>query len=698
MMRKIASDRSSRILFSIFLVVLFCLAAPLAAAQERLCDTAFEDCRTPLWQLIDAETVGIDVAFWFMQDTSLSNKLIARHNAGVRVRVLVDPRANATYSGNAAILNQLAAAGIPMRYKTNEGILHWKMMLFAGQNKLEFSGANYSPHFFVPTTPYQNYIDEAIYFTDDPSLVNSFKTKFDDHWTDAARYSNYANISGALTRTYPTYPIDPELNFPYSASGVEDFYNRTAYHLNQENTKIDVVMYRITNQRYTDAIIAAVNRGVPVRLIHEQDEYRNASRQWDAWNVDRLYMAGVQIKQRNPQRMGLNHEKSVMLYGQGMTIFGSSNWTGPSSNYQDEHNYFTTKPWFFNWFVNHFERKWNAASEFVDFVPLPPTEPASPAPASNATGQPLNTVLRWEGGPWAHKFDIYFGTDPNPPLLAANVFLGSVDNGVIETYSQLPPLQEGTKYYWRIVGKTMADKTASSPVWNFTTAGSAPPPDTPPTVTAVTPNSGPTTGGTAVTITGTNFSTGSTVSFGGVAASNVNVLSSTSLTATTPARAAGTVNVVVTNLNNQSGTLTNGFTYNAPAPGAPTVSSVSPNSGPTTGGTAVTITGTNFVSGASVSFGGTLATNVNVVSATSLTATTPAHAAGAVNVVVTNPDNQSGTLTNGFTYNAPPPPPSGSDIVLYAAEAPTRSGGWQVVSVATAAGGSRLQHADAGAA
>ena len=48
------------------------------AGVERLCDTAFEDCRQPLWDLIDHETVGIDVSFWFIQDTSLSNKLIAR--------------------------------------------------------------------------------------------------------------------------------------------------------------------------------------------------------------------------------------------------------------------------------------------------------------------------------------------------------------------------------------------------------------------------------------------------------------------------------------------------------------------------------------------------------------------------------------------------------------------------------------------
>jgi IPT/TIG domain len=84
---------------------------------------------------------------------------------------------------------------------------------------------------------------------------------------------------------------------------------------------------------------------------------------------------------------------------------------------------------------------------------------------------------------------------------------------------------------------------------------------------------------------------------------------------------------------------------------APTITSISPNSGSTNGGTAVTITGTNFVSGATVTFGGTPATNVTVVSSTSITATTPAHAAGAVNVVVSD-SGGSGTLTNGFTYIA----------------------------------------------
>ena len=92
------------------------------------------------------------------------------------------------------------------------------------------------------------------------------------------------------------------------------------------------------------------------------------------------------------------------------------------------------------------------------------------------------------------------------------------------------------------------------------------------------------------------------------------------------------------------------ITYTTPVNPAPTVSSITPVSGTTAGGTPVTITGTGFLAGATVSFGGTPATGVGVTNSTTITATAPAHAAGAVNVVVTNTDAQSGTLNNGYTY------------------------------------------------
>ncbi|HEV3207403.1 MAG TPA: IPT/TIG domain-containing protein [Terriglobales bacterium] len=85
---------------------------------------------------------------------------------------------------------------------------------------------------------------------------------------------------------------------------------------------------------------------------------------------------------------------------------------------------------------------------------------------------------------------------------------------------------------------------------------------------------------------------------------------------------------------------------------APRVSAISPNTGTANGGTAVTVTGTGFLSGAAVTIGGTAATSVTVVSSTSITAKTPAHAAGAADVVVKNTDNQAGALSGGFTYTS----------------------------------------------
>ncbi|MEO8276465.1 MAG: reprolysin-like metallopeptidase [Thermoanaerobaculia bacterium] len=91
------------------------------------------------------------------------------------------------------------------------------------------------------------------------------------------------------------------------------------------------------------------------------------------------------------------------------------------------------------------------------------------------------------------------------------------------------------------------------------------------------------------------------------------------------------------------------FTISAAAP-APELSSLLPATGSMVGGTVVTLTGSNFVSGATVSFDGIAATGVSFNSSTSLTATTPAHAPGVVDVTVKNPDLLTDTLAASFTY------------------------------------------------
>ncbi len=93
---------------------------------------------------------------------------------------------------------------------------------------------------------------------------------------------------------------------------------------------------------------------------------------------------------------------------------------------------------------------------------------------------------------------------------------------------------------------------------------------------------------------------------------------------------------------------------------APTVTGVVPNAGTTAGGTSVTITGTGFLPSPDVTFGGDAATSIVRVSSTEITADTPAHAAGPVDVVVTNSDTQSGTLVNGYAYAVAPSGPGSS--------------------------------------
>ena len=92
-------------------------------------------------------------------------------------------------------------------------------------------------------------------------------------------------------------------------------------------------------------------------------------------------------------------------------------------------------------------------------------------------------------------------------------------------------------------------------------------------------------------------------------------------------------------VNGQSGSLANGFTLRCSADGEQCFTEQWDNG---VGGTAVTITGTNFAAGATVTFGGTAATSVVVVSGTQITATTPAGSAGAVTVTVTNPERRAG--------------------------------------------------------
>ncbi|MFA4956985.1 MAG: VWA domain-containing protein [Candidatus Methanoperedens sp.] len=165
------------------------------------------------------------------------------------------------------------------------------------------------------------------------------------------------------------------------------------------------------------------------------------------------------------------------------------------------------------------------------------------------------------------------------------------------------------------------------------------------TVTLITPTSGPV--GTVVSIGGSGFVSGATVQIGSVSAT-ASVLSSTIIQAIVPTLSSGIYNVKVINPDGGFGILSNAFTVTGMS-----VTGISPNISIINTPTNVVITGSGFNSGATVTVGSASATAVVVVSTTKITATIPATlSAGTYNVVVTNTDSHSATLTNGFTISS----------------------------------------------
>jgi len=170
------------------------------------------------------------------------------------------------------------------------------------------------------------------------------------------------------------------------------------------------------------------------------------------------------------------------------------------------------------------------------------------------------------------------------------------------------------------------------------------------TTTPITPAAGPDIGGTSVTITGTNFQPGAVVLFGtspsGLSGVNCSESGGTTITCLTPSDSVGAKDITVVNVDGKLGSAMGAYTYLSDAP---TISAITPPSGPTNG-SAITIKGTNFQGGAKVTIGGLPARDVVVVDSATITVNTPGLPVGLADVTVKNPDGGTITSPGGFTY------------------------------------------------
>ncbi|WP_217562105.1 IPT/TIG domain-containing protein [Paenibacillus sp. GbtcB18] len=179
----------------------------------------------------------------------------------------------------------------------------------------------------------------------------------------------------------------------------------------------------------------------------------------------------------------------------------------------------------------------------------------------------------------------------------------------------------------------------------------APPVFPDPVLTSVSPNSGTIKGGNVVDLIGNEFQKNAKVSFGSTQIDLYAFVDKTRVKVVVPASTTeGTVDIIITNPDGKSSTLSNAYTYLQPKPA---VTKVTPGNGPLAGGTLVIIDGVNFESGLSLTFNGQ-AIKSEYINSTRIRFTTPAgNASGPVDIILTNPSGSSATCQ--FTYDVPPP-------------------------------------------
>lgn len=165
-------------------------------------------------------------------------------------------------------------------------------------------------------------------------------------------------------------------------------------------------------------------------------------------------------------------------------------------------------------------------------------------------------------------------------------------------------------------------------------------------VTSITPDTNKNSVDTSVTIIGTEFVDGCTVTIGSTDLTNVNIVNDTTITATIPARiSAGTYDIIVTKPDTSIATLSNGFIVTEILD----IASINPVSGYNHVDTNIVLYGSKFVDGCIITIDGTSLTNIVFINTFEVTAIVPLGISeGNKDIKLINPDTSNITLTNGF--------------------------------------------------
>jgi hypothetical protein len=239
---------------------------------------------------------------------------------------------------------------------------------------------------------------------------------------------------------------------------------------------------------------------------------------------------------------------------------------------------------------------------------------------SPSAGPPTGgTIVTVTGFNFGATSTVMFGSTPAPSFTV---------NSSTQITATSPA---GTSYHNISVtnpGGTSPAVTADQFTWYATAA-----------VSAISPSGGPLSGGTTVTVSGSGFTGVSAVYFGSTPAQSFTFNNDGNLSAVAPAGTGSHDVTVVNSLGTSRTSSADVFTWYS----VPAITAISPSSGPSVGGTTVTITGTNFTGATSVQFASTTIKTFTINSATQITVVSPA-GSSYHNVSVTNPGGTSAAV------------------------------------------------------
>jgi phosphatidylserine/phosphatidylglycerophosphate/cardiolipin synthase-like enzyme len=389
-------------------------ASPEPATDlRRLCYSPREDCVRVLLGYLQSETEAIDMAIYHLYDRRITDLLVAKQRAGVRVRVVGDRHAYTSKAPQQRELNYLASNGVAVQINRHRGLMHHKMTIMHGLGLLQHGSMTYtaaaSRKVFNGSTGRLEWLDEAAFFTTNARAVARFKERFERMWQNSGpgQQTFQPFTAGMTLPTFwdteqPPHPVtiyeapnpdpkplpdDPALTACFSPDQ-NCLREVIAPIIRAETGHIDVAIFRVTTDDFATPLLEKVRAGLPVRIIFESTQYDHTFYPSMTRIINQLYEAGqargnVRLKTTRPGNV--MHMKAI--FTPRVATWSSGNFFKSSSRrvrgtntafYQDDDTIITRDPGLVAVAQQRFDEMWNGP-DLDDFTPTPPPPP-SPSP------------------------------------------------------------------------------------------------------------------------------------------------------------------------------------------------------------------------------------------------------------------------------------------------------------------------------